>query len=216
MPLTIPNILTVARIIAIPIFIIAYFLSPDQKNTVAVAIFVLAALTDWLDGFLARKLKEVSPFGAFLDPVADKLIVCTALVLLVSDDNVSDQVLFQSIFTISVIIIVGREVSVVALRECIFTISVIIIVGREVSVVALREWMAEKGQRASIATSYLSKSKTFLQMLAIILLLYGQSINEFPTLVVGELLLYIAAALTIWTMFLYLRNAWPILTFKEK
>ena len=194
MPLTIPNILTVARIIAIPVFIIAYFLSPDQKNTVAVAIFVLAALTDWLDGFLARKLKEVSPFGAFLDPVADKLIVCTALVLLVSDDNVSSQVLFQSIFTISVIIIVGREVSVVALRE----------------------WMAEKGQRASIATSYLSKSKTFLQMLAIVLLLYGQSINEFPTLVVGELLLYIAAALTIWTMFLYLRNAWPILTSKEE
>ena len=194
MPLTIPNILTVARIIAIPVFIIAYFLSPDQKNTVAVAIFVLAALTDWLDGFLARKLKVVSPFGAFLDPVADKLIVCTALVLLVSDDNVSSQVLFQSIFTISVIIIVGREVSVVALRE----------------------WMAEKGQRASIATSYLSKSKTFLQMLAIVLLLYGQSINEFPTLVVGELLLYIAAALTIWTMFLYLRNAWPILTAKEE
>ena len=194
MPLTIPNILTVARIIAIPVFIIAYFLSPDQKNTVAVAIFVLAALTDWLDGFLARKLKEVSPFGAFLDPVADKLIVCTALVLLVSDDNVSDQVLFQSIFTISVIIIIGREVSVVALRE----------------------WMAEKGQRASIATSYLSKSKTFLQMLAIVLLLYGQSINEFPTLVAGELLLYIAAALTIWTMLLYIRNAWPILTFKEK
>ncbi len=194
MPLTIPNILTVARIIAIPVFIIAYFLSPDQKNTVAVAIFVLAALTDWLDGFLARKLKEVSPFGAFLDPVADKLIVCTALVLLVSDDNVSSQVLFQNIFTISVIIIVGREVSVVALRE----------------------WMAEKGQRASIATSYLSKSKTFLQMLAIVLLLYGQSINEFPTLVVGELLLYIAAALTIWTMFLYLRNAWPILTSKEE
>ena len=123
MPLTIPNILTVARIIAIPVFVIAYFLSPDQKNTVAVAVFVLAALTDWLDGFLARKLKEVSPFGAFLDPVADKLIVCTALVLLVSDDNVSDQVLFQSIFTISVIIIIGREVSVVALRE----------------------WMAEKG-----------------------------------------------------------------------
>ena len=193
MPLTIPNILTVARIIAIPVFIIAYFLSPDQKNTVAVAIFVLAALTDWLDGFLARKLKEVSPFGAFLDPVADKLIVCTALVLLVSDNNVSDHVLFQSIFTISVIIIVGREVSVVALRE----------------------WMAEKGQRASIATSYLSKSKTFLQMLAIILLLYGQSIREFPTLVAGELLLYIAAALTIWTMILYLRNAWPILTAKE-
>ena len=194
MPLTIPNILTVARIIAIPVFIIAYFLSPDQKNTVAVAIFVLAALTDWLDGFLARKLKEVSPFGAFLDPVADKLIVCTALVLLVSDDNVSSQVLFQNIFTISVIIIVGREVSVVALRE----------------------WMAEMGQRANIATSYLSKGKTFLQMLAIVLLLYGQSINEFPTLVAGELLLYIAAALTIWTMYLYLRNAWPILTSKEK
>ena len=194
MPLTIPNFLTVARIIAIPVFVIAYFLSPDQKNIVAVAIFVLAALTDWLDGFLARKLKEVSPFGAFLDPVADKLIVCTALVLLVSDDNISGQVLFQGIFTISVIIIIGREVSVVALRE----------------------WMAEMGQRANIATSYLSKGKTFLQMLAIVLLLYGQSINEFPTLVAGELLLYIAAALTIWTMFLYIRNAWPILTSKEK
>ena len=193
MPLTIPNFLTVARIIAIPVFVIAYFLSPDQKNIVAVAIFVLAALTDWLDGFLARKLKEVSPFGAFLDPVADKLIVCTALVLLVSDDNISGQVLFQGIFTISVIIIIGREVSVVALRE----------------------WMAEMGQRANIATSYLSKGKTFLQMLAIVLLLYGQSINEFPTLVAGELLLYIAAALTIWTMFLYIRNAWPILTSKE-
>ena len=194
MPLTIPNFLTVARIIAIPVFIIAYFLSPDAKNTVAVVIFVLAALTDWLDGFLARKLKEVSPFGAFLDPVADKLIVCTALVLLVSDDNITDQVLFQRVFTISVIIIVGREVSVVALRE----------------------WMAEMGQRANIATSYLSKGKTFLQMLAIVFLLYGQSINEFPTLVAGELLLYIAAALTIWTMFLYLRSAWPILTSKEK
>ena len=102
------------------------------------------------------------------------------------------------------------------LFQSIFTISVIIIVGREVSVVALREWMAEMGQRANIATSYLSKGKTFLQMLAIVLLLYGQSIKEFPTLVAGELLLYIAAALTIWTMFLYLRNAWPILTSKEK
>ena len=190
MPLTIPNFLTLARIIAIPVFVAAYILSPEDSNRVATVIFVLAALTDWLDGFLARKLKEISPFGAFLDPVADKLMVCTALVLLVSDQLILNNVLFQNLFILSIVVIVGREVSVVALRE----------------------WMAEIGERTSVATSFLSKGKTLLQMTAIVALLYEQPVSGVPILVVGELMLYAAAVLTIWTMFLYLKTAWPSLS----
>ena len=194
MILTIPNILTFARIIAIPIFVGAYFISPDGSNRLAVIIFVVAALTDWLDGYLARKLKEMSTFGAFLDPVADKLMVCTALVLLVSDNVLAANLMFEKIFVISILIIVGREVSVVALRE----------------------WMAELGSRASVATSYLSKGKTMMQMTAIALLLYGEPIGEFETLIAGELLLYVAAALTIWTMTIYLQAAVPVMKSSDK
>ena len=192
--LTVPNILTFARIVAIPVFVGAYFLSPDNSNDIAVIIFIVAALTDWLDGFLARKLKEMTTFGAFLDPVADKLMVCTALVLLVSDYVLAEKLLFGTVFVISILIIVGREVSVVALRE----------------------WMAELGDRATVATSYLSKGKTAVQMIAIVLLLYGQPIGDFPTLIAGELLLYVAAALTIWTMCIYLRAALPRLTSSDE
>lgn len=189
MPLTIPNLLTLARIAMIPVFVVAYFLQPDE-GWFAAAIFVLAALTDWLDGFLARQMEVVSSFGAFLDPVADKLMVCTALVLLVSDELVTDNVLLKSTFVVSIIVIVGREVSVVALRE----------------------WMAEMGKRANIASTILSKFKTFAQMSAIVLLLYGQPFADIPTLVLGEVLLYIATVLTIWSMIVYLRIAWPTLT----
>ncbi len=194
MILTIPNILTFTRILAIPIFVGAYFLSSDGSNNVAVVIFVIAAVTDWLDGFLARILKKTSTFGAFLDPVADKLMVCTALVLLVSDHQLAENMMFKTVFVISILIIVGREVSVVALRE----------------------WMAELGNRASVATSYLSKGKTMMQMIAIVLLLYGQPVGEFETLIAGELLLYVAAALTIWTMTIYLRAAIPTLMSTDK
>ena len=194
MILTLPNILTFARILAIPVFVGAYFLSSDGSNNVAVAIFLVAAVTDWLDGFLARKLKKTSTFGAFLDPVADKLMVCTALVLLVSDHQLAERMMFEAVFVISILIIVGREVSVVALRE----------------------WMAELGNRASVATSYLSKGKTTMQMIAIAFLLYGQPIGEFETLIAGELLLYVAAALTIWTMTIYLRAAIPTLMSTDK
>ena len=194
MILTLPNILTFARILAIPVFVGAYFLSSDGSNNVAVAIFVVAAVTDWLDGFLARKLKKTSTFGAFLDPVADKLMVCTALVLLVSDHQLAERMMFKAVFVISILIIVGREVSVVALRE----------------------WMAELGNRASVATSYLSKGKTTMQMIAIAFLLYGQPVGEFETLIAGELLLYVAAALTIWTMTIYLRAAIPTLMSTDK
>ena len=194
MILTLPNILTFARILAIPVFVGAYFLSSDGSNNVAVVIFVIAAVTDWLDGFLARKLKKTSTFGAFLDPVADKLMVCTALVLLAADHELAERMMFKAVFVISILIIVGREVSVVALRE----------------------WMAELGNRASVATSYLSKGKTTMQMIAIVLLLYGQPVGEFETLIAGELLLYVAAALTIWTMTIYLRAAIPTLMSTDK
>jgi len=193
MPLNVPNLLTLARIIAIPVFVIAYFFWPGRSNEVVVSIFILAAITDWLDGFLARKMGETSPFGAFLDPVADKLMVCTALVLLVADESIASEVISYKLFTVAVVIIISREVTVTALRE----------------------WMAEVGQRASLATTYLSKGKTFLQMTAIIFLLYQQPFDEFPTLVAGELLLYLAAAITIWTMILYLRAAWPVLALKD-
>ena len=190
MPITIPNILTLTRILAIPIFVVAYFLAPDDDHRIPVIIFLFAAITDWLDGFLARKLGKVSPFGTFLDPVADKLIVCSALVLLASNRTLAEEALFAAGLITAIIIIVCREVSVVALRE----------------------WMAEIGQRASVATSFLSKAKTVLQMVAIVLLLFGQPIAGIPILIIGELLLYIAAILTLWTMYQYLRIAWPLIT----
>ncbi len=192
MPLNIPNLLTLARIAAIPLFVIAYLFQP-QHGWLATTIFLLAAVTDWLDGFLARKLAVESSFGAFLDPIADKLIVCTALVLLVADDFIVNQVLLKVAFTVSVIIIVSREVSVAGLRE----------------------WMAEAGAQASIASNILAKVKTFAQMTAIVLLLYGQPVSFIPTLIVGEILLYVAMILTIWSMITYLRIAWPTLSGKN-
>ena len=187
--LTIPNLLTLARIVAIPLFVIAYFLASEESKIIPVTIFVLAALTDLLDGYLARKLNKVSQFGAFLDPVADKLMVCTALILLVSDSDISSHVQFQSFFVIAVVIVVGREISVVAVRE----------------------WMAEMGDRTSVATSFLSKIKTVSQMVAIIALVYEHAIGGLSMLLVGEFLLYIAAVLTIWTMIQYLIVAWKSL-----
>ena len=188
MPLTIPNLLTLARIAMIPIFVVVYLLQPNN-GWFATAIFLAAAITDWLDGYLARRMGVESAFGAFLDPVADKLIVCTALVLLVSDDFITSSVLSKPAFIIAVLIIVGREVSVAGLRE----------------------WMAETGNRASIASNILAKIKTFAQMAAIVLLLYALPIADYPTLVIGEILLYIATAMTVWSMIVYLRIAWPAL-----
>ena len=188
MPLTIPNLLTLARIATIPIFVVVYLLQPNY-GWFATAIFLAAAITDWLDGYLARRMGVESAFGAFLDPVADKLIVCTALVLLVSNDYITSSVWSKPAFIIAVLIIVGREVSVAGLRE----------------------WMAETGNRASIASNILAKIKTFTQMAAIVLLLYALPIADYPTLVIGEILLYIATAMTVWSMIVYLRIAWPAL-----
>mgnify|MGYP002725482253 CR=1 FL=1 len=182
MKLNIPTMITLLRIILIPFFIIAFYLPVEWGRTAAAAIFVLAAVTDWLDGFLARKLNQTSAFGAFLDPVADKLMVAAALVLLVSD-----------------------------MLTLWAAVPAIVIIGREIAISALREWMAEMGNRTNVAVSMVGKIKTTAQMVAILLLLYREPIGEIPTAVVGMVLLYVAMLLTLWSMVMYLRAAWPVL-----
>ena len=193
MPLNIPNFLTLLRILLIPFFFVVYVIDANWSNQVATVIFVVAAITDWLDGYLARRLNQYTTFGAFLDPVADKLIVATALVLLATDQKVLDLVISVPLFAAAVAIIIGREIVISALRE----------------------WMAELGKRASVAVSYIGKVKTTLQMIAISLLIYQESLFGLPVFVLGELLLFVAAALTLYSMIVYLRAAWPVLTDQE-
>ena len=184
MPYNLPNLLTWLRILAIPLFVGIFYLphswlSPDNQNLVATLIFAGAAITDWLDGYLARVLNQASEFGAFLDPVADKLMVSAALIVLVY---------------------LGRLDAPIAL----------IIIGREITVSALREWMAQIGQSRSVAVSFLGKIKTTSQMIAIPLLLYHECIGEnFDSQEIGTWLIYIAAVLTLWSMFCYLKAAMP-------
>jgi len=186
--MTFPTQLTLMRIALIPVLGIFFYLPIASARWIAAGIFVLAALTDWLDGYLARKWKQTSDFGAFLDPVADKLMVAVALVL-----------------------IVGESQARVQPSGVWLAIPAAVIVGRELMVSALREWMAELGKRATVAVSMVGKVKTSLQMLAIMLLLVRDPIGEFPTHLVGVVLLYVAAALTLWSMVVYLRAAWPSL-----
>lgn len=181
-----PNTLTFLRLVLIPLFVLAYYLPYEWVNELAAAIFIVAALTDWLDGYLARRLQQQSAFGAFLDPVVDKLTVAAALVMLAADPEISRSVIDPRLFTIVVVIIVGREIAVSALRE----------------------WMAEFGKRSRVAVSVLGKLKTTAQMVAIPFLLWRDPMAGFPVLRTGEILLYIAAALTLWSMVYYLRAAW--------
>ena len=183
---TIPNILTFLRIILIPVLVVIFYVPSQWSYQISAAVFGLAAITDWLDGYLARRLQQASAFGAFLDPVADKLMVAVALVLLVQD-NPSE----------------------------LFAVPAAIIIGREIVISALREWMAEIGARTKVAVSIVGKVKTALQMIAILLLLYKAPLGQFPTHTVGVALLYIAAILTLWSMFVYLKAAWPILSRDE-
>lgn len=175
-----PNLLTLGRITLIPVFIIIYYLPFSWSKIAAATIFAVASITDWLDGYLARKLEQISPFGAFLDPVADKLLIATSLLLLVGSKNIEY-----------------------------ITIPAIIIVGREIVISALREWMAEIGSRTSLAVSYIGKAKTLVQMLALILLL-AYSPDESYWGILGFILLYLAAILTLWSMIIYMMIAWPI------
>ena len=189
----IPNLLTLFRILLIPVLVVSYFLVTDQRELLITSIFVLAAITDWLDGFLARKMNAMSALGAFLDPVADKLIVSTALVLLVSDSMVLDWVYHPMPFAISVCIIIGREIVISALRE----------------------WMAEMGERGMVAVGILGKIKTVFQMVSISLLLYAKPIMGIPIFRIGEIAFYVAAMLTLWSMWVYLRAAAPFLLEKS-
>ena len=188
MILNIPNNLTLLRIAMIPCLILVFYISDNilslyQKNLIATLIFLLAAITDWLDGYLARKLNQTSNFGAFIDPVADKLIVIAALILLVQLNRIDSIVAF---------IIIARE----------FTIS------------SLREWMATLGKSGSIAVAFVGKLKTTMQMIAILFLLYYENILFIPIALIGKILIYIAALLTIISMIYYLKIAFKIL--KEK
>lgn len=185
--MNIPNLVTCLRILLIPILIVVFYL-PFQGNHLAAAlIFLLAAFTDWLDGYLARTLKQTSKLGAFLDPVADKLLVAVTLVLLVGENDLR-----------------------------FLAIPAAVIVGREIMVSALREWMAEVGKRASIAVSFIAKVKTAIQMVAIVILLVYKPGSLVWVGLLGYCLLYIAAILTLWSMTLYLKAAWSDLTFTEK
>lgn len=184
MPFNLPIALTWLRIVLIPVFVAVYYLPdawlrPEMKNWTAMIIFAVAAITDWLDGFLARRMGETSAFGAFLDPVADKLMVAAALILLVQ---------------------LGRAEAYLA----------IIIIGREITISALREWMAQLGQRKNVAVAFIGKVKTAAQMVAIIaLLLWEPVIPGVSTPLVGTIALWLAAILTLWSMFHYLRLAAP-------
>jgi CDP-diacylglycerol---glycerol-3-phosphate 3-phosphatidyltransferase len=182
-----PNILTLLRILLIPLFVVVYYLPYHWSNEAATLLFILAGITDWLDGYLARRLGQYSPFGAFLDPVADKLMVAAALVMLLADP----------------------EVHKAALERHVFAVMVLIIMGREIAVSALREWMAEVGKRSRVAVSYIGKLKTTGQMVAIGFLIWREPIWGLPVFRIGEILLYVAAGLTLWSMIVYLRAAWP-------
>ena len=186
MPFNIPILLTWLRMALIPLMVGVFFLpghwlTPYEQGVAATVIFVIAAVTDWFDGYLARRWNETTSFGAFLDPVADKLIVAGALLLLVQ---------------------LGRTNSVIAF----------IIVGREIAITALREWMAQMGASKSVAVSSIGKIKTAAQMTAIPMLLYAYPLfGVIDTLFVGQRLLDLAAVLTLWSMFYYLRKAWPLI-----
>lgn len=179
--LTIPTLMTWARIVAIPLIVAVFYLplDPVVRNVAATVMFVVFAATDWLDGYLARRLNQVSAFGAFLDPVADKFLVCACVLVLVD---------------------LGRADVFVAL----------IIIGREIAISALREWMAQIGAAKSVAVHMLGKFKTAAQMVAIPFLLFnGDLFGLIDTRVWGFWLIWLSALLTIWSMVYYLQKALP-------
>lgn len=184
MKLNLPNKLTLARIAVLPVFVLVfYFPLFGFNNIILTVLYFFAGITDWFDGYLARRMELQSEFGAFLDPVADKLLVAVVLVLIASEQN-----------------------------NMLITISSVIIIGREITISALREWMANIGKKTHVAVSIIGKIKTSMQMLAIGFLLYEDPIGDFNVMLTGILLLAIAAALTLWSMMIYLRAAWPDLT----
>jgi CDP-diacylglycerol--glycerol-3-phosphate 3-phosphatidyltransferase len=190
MPLNIPNLLTWFRIMMIPVFVAVFYVSDEtlslhHKHLLSTFIFWLAAISDWLDGYLARALNQGSAFGAFLDPVADKLMVAAALIVLVKLNLVDVFIAF-------------------------------IIIGREITISALREWMAQLGSSKSVAVSMLGKFKTAFQMIAILFLLYQEPLFGISTLWWGNVLIYLAAVLTLWSMVYYMMLAMPQILEKSR
>ena len=175
-----PNVLTLGRIAAVPLVVVLFYWNHPWSNPLAAIVFIAAAITDTLDGYLARRLGITTPLGEFLDPVADKLMVATALVLLVGHD------------TRPLIVITG-----------------IVIIGREITVSALREWMAHLGARATVAVSGMGKLKTIMQMTGLSMMMFREDVFGLPVYEIGVVLLVLAAALTLWSMVSYMRAAWP-------
>ncbi len=184
--INLPIFLTLLRILVIPLVVVCYYLPVHWAHPLAVIIFLCACITDWLDGFLARRYGLTTRLGAFLDPIADKLLVAVVLVVVVGES-----------------LIPGLGLAIPAA----------VIVGREVAISGLREWMAEMGKRTSVAVTFLSKIKTALQMAAVVLLLWYMPSSARWIGWLGAFLLWIAAALTLWSMIIYIKLAWP--DFKE-
>ncbi|UPG95875.1 CDP-diacylglycerol--glycerol-3-phosphate 3-phosphatidyltransferase [Luteibacter aegosomatissinici] len=186
MRINLPTWLTLFRVLLLPVMVVVFYLPFRGANLAAAVVFVLAAFTDWLDGYLARRLDMTSAFGAFLDPVADKLMVAITLFLLV-----------QSAPT--------------GWPGILLAITAAVIVGREISVSALREWMAEIGARSKVKVAFLGKLKTMMQMVALVVLLLQHDAETLRLYHIGEALLVVAGILTIWSGLDYLRAAWPAL-----
>jgi CDP-diacylglycerol--glycerol-3-phosphate 3-phosphatidyltransferase/cardiolipin synthase len=182
--MNVPNTITTSRIVLIPVFIAVFYLPFDWAPALATFVFWFAAITDWFDGYLARKLNQQSAIGAFIDPLADKLMVITALVLILSKDPENNWLLFSSL----------------------------IIIWREILISSLREWMAGMGKGDVVAVSFIGKAKTMAQMLALLLLIYQQDLFGLPIYTLGLGLLVIAAVLTIVSMIVYVKSAWSTLS----
>ncbi len=183
MHVTLPTAVTLFRIALIPLFVLVFYLPFSWSNVVATAIFALASFSDWVDGYLARSMQLESSFGAFLDPVADKLMVVVVIVLLV-EANPSIYVALPSV----------------------------VIVAREISISALREWMAQLGASTTVKVSYIGKTKTVAQMLALGFMIFAEPLMGLPIFQIGLGIYYLAAILTIASMVIYLRAAWPVIT----
>ncbi|GAB1596224.1 CDP-diacylglycerol--glycerol-3-phosphate 3-phosphatidyltransferase [Lysobacter claricitrinus] len=182
MRITVPTILTLLRIVLIPVLVVVFYLPYPWTNFAAAAVFAIASITDWLDGWIARAYNQYSAFGAFLDPVADKLMVAVALLLIVQVHPTKWMALWAAV-----------------------------IIGREIAVSALREWMAELGQRKKVKVAAIGKIKTIVQMVALECLLYQAKFLGLPIFSIGEWLLAAAAILTLWSGWAYLRAAWPVM-----
>jgi len=186
MTLTIPTVLTLLRMALIPVLVAVFYAPVGWSHIAALVIFILAGLTDWLDGWIARRFAMSTRFGAFLDPVADKLMVAVALILIVQRD----------------------PTVVLALASA-------IIIGREITISALREWMAEIGQSTVVRVAWAGKFKTVMQMVAIGFLLYREPLLGLPVLTIGTVLLVTASVLTLYSMLSYLQAAWPAMRAKS-